>query len=106
MRALERRSFLKLVVGGATVGLIGCAGEKDWGSPSDDRDGGESGGGGDGGGHGGGGGDDAAAASNEPDAGAGCDAGFAVMHDTYAQALYLDGSLGPLTGVITVDQVI
>jgi hypothetical protein len=28
------------------------------------------------------------------------------MHDTNAQALYLDGSLGPLTGVIYVDYVI
>lgn len=28
------------------------------------------------------------------------------MHDTYAQALYLDGSLGPLTGIVTVASVI
>ena len=28
------------------------------------------------------------------------------MHDTYAQALYLDNSLGPLTGVIEVDFVL
>jgi hypothetical protein len=28
------------------------------------------------------------------------------MHDTYAQALYLDGSKGPLTGTVTVAQVI
>jgi hypothetical protein len=28
------------------------------------------------------------------------------MHDTYAQALYLDGTNGPLTGVITVAYVI
>jgi hypothetical protein len=27
------------------------------------------------------------------------------MHDTYAQALYLDGSLGPLTGVVTTAHV-
>ena len=28
------------------------------------------------------------------------------MHDTYAQALYLDGMLGPLTGIVTVAHVI
>lgn len=28
------------------------------------------------------------------------------MHDTNAQALYLDGSLGPLTGIVTVAHVI
>jgi hypothetical protein len=28
------------------------------------------------------------------------------MHDTYAQALYLDNSLGPLTGIVTVASVI
>lgn len=28
------------------------------------------------------------------------------LHDTYAQALYLDNSLGPLTGIIEVDFVI
>lgn len=31
---------------------------------------------------------------------------FVMMHDTYAQALYLDGSLGPLTGTIFVSYVI
>lgn len=28
------------------------------------------------------------------------------MHDTYAQALYFDGSLGPLTGIVTVAHVV
>jgi hypothetical protein len=28
------------------------------------------------------------------------------MHDTYAQALYLDGGTGPLTGIVTVAHVI
>src|SRR5687767_7782580 len=37
--------------------------------------------------------------------GGACDR-FVTMHDTYAQALYLDGSLGPLTGVIYVDYVL
>lgn len=31
---------------------------------------------------------------------------FVIMHDTYAQALYLDGTLGPLTGIIHVDDVL
>lgn len=35
-----------------------------------------------------------------------CAAGTVLMHDTYAQALYLDGSLGPLTGIITVASVV
>jgi hypothetical protein len=34
------------------------------------------------------------------------DAGYAVMYDTYAQALYLDGTYGPLTGIIRADYVI
>jgi hypothetical protein len=36
---------------------------------------------------------------------AGCSQ-FVTMHDTHAQALYFDGTYGPLTGVITVDQVL
>src|SRR5262249_19293058 len=31
---------------------------------------------------------------------------YVVMYDTYAMALYSDGSLGPQTGIITVDDVI
>ena len=38
-----------------------------------------------------------------PDA---CVAPTVLMHDTHAQALYLDGSYGPLTGVIAVAHVI
>ena len=34
-----------------------------------------------------------------------CTAQTVLMHDTYAQALYLDGSFGPLTGVIYVAYV-
>jgi hypothetical protein len=34
-----------------------------------------------------------------------CAQAVATMHDTYAQALYLDGTNGPLTGVITVAYV-
>ena len=42
-----------------------------------------------------------------PDAAAdGCTQAHVKMHDTYAQALYLDGSLGPLTGTIEVAYVL
>jgi len=42
-----------------------------------------------------------------PDAAAdGCQQAYVKMHDTYAQALYLDGSLGPLTGTIEVAYVL
>ncbi|HEU0030434.1 MAG TPA: hypothetical protein VFQ53_07375 [Kofleriaceae bacterium] len=35
-----------------------------------------------------------------------CTQAFVTMHDTYAQALYLDGSLGPLTGIVEVAFVV
>ena len=35
-----------------------------------------------------------------------CAATVVLMHDTNAQALYLDGSFGPLTGVIAVSDVV
>jgi len=35
-----------------------------------------------------------------------CTQAVVTLHDTYAQALYLDGTLGPLTGVIEVAYVI
>jgi hypothetical protein len=38
-----------------------------------------------------------------PDA---CTGESVLMHDTHAQALYLDGTYGPLTGIIRVDDVI
>jgi hypothetical protein len=44
-----------------------------------------------------------AAPSTTPDA---CTQRYVQMHDTNAQALYLDGSLGPLTGVIRVQYVL
>ena len=46
---------------------------------------------------------DAAPSTMTPDA---CVAPTVLMHDTNAQALYLDGSLGPLTGNIKVTYVI
>src|SRR5262245_50937977 len=45
----------------------------------------------------------AADASEPADAGE-CQT-FVMMHDTNAQALYFDGTYGPLTGVVTVDYV-
>lgn len=44
-----------------------------------------------------------------PDAGAppdACTERFVHLHDTNAQALYLDDTLGPLTGIIRVDDVV
>lgn len=34
------------------------------------------------------------------------DEDFVIMYDTYAMALYMDGGLGPKTGVIKVDYII
>ena len=51
---------------------------------------------------------DAAPGTDPPDATSATDACVAptvLMHDTNAQALYLDGSFGPLTGVIKVTYV-
>jgi hypothetical protein len=44
-----------------------------------------------------------AATTTSPDA---CTPATVKMHDTYAQALYLDGTYGPLTGTITVQYVL
>ena len=49
---------------------------------------------------------DAAAADAATPATDACVAPVVQMHDTYAQALYLDDSLGPLTGIIEVAYVI
>jgi hypothetical protein len=100
---MRRREFLRLVIGGtASLGLIGCAGDPDLASPQGD---GGVAGGPDGGGPAGG--PDARPTSpGATDAATQCDAGFVHLHDTNAQALYLDGTLGPLTGVIYVDYVI
>src|SRR5688572_6854096 len=35
-----------------------------------------------------------------------CVADIVLMHDTHAQALYLDGTLGPLTGIVRVAMVV
>jgi hypothetical protein len=93
---MQRRVFLSLVGFGTGVGvvatLIGCDAGAGPDSDSPERP-------------------DApgsnapsdAAPSTMPDA---CMQRYVQMHDTNAQALYLDGSLGPLTGVIKVQYVV
>ena len=100
---MERRDFLKMMAGGAAVSAVGCKIGED--APPDDEPGGAD--------AGAAGGSDAAPGTpdggGDPavDAGDGClDAGYVVMYDTYAQALYMDGTLGPLTGTITVDYIL
>jgi len=94
---MRRRDFIWILGGSAVACTIGC-------TPKADTSGGSgAGGSGDGGGE-------------EPDAGTGAtshDAGpdacvspTVAMHDTYAQALYYDGTYGPLTGTITTAMVI
>ena len=99
-RFVRRRRFLRLVLStGAAAGLAGCVGDPDPDTGGDDDDAT--------------GGPDAApgvpdASGTAPgiDAAPGCDAGVVMMYDTYAQALYMDGTYGPLTGVITVEYVL
>ena len=92
MRRREALGFIGLGTGiGVTALLIGCdadAGPSDPGVEPDapPRDG-----------------VDAAPTTMPPDA---CVGATVLMHDTNAQALYLDGSLGPLTGVIKVSDVV
>lgn len=89
---MRRRRFLRLVVGSAAVGALGCVGDT---RDGDDRDPGA-----DAAAPPDGGPRDATAAPADA-AAIGCDAQTVLVYDTYAQALYLDGSLGPLTGTIT-----
>jgi hypothetical protein len=82
---MRRREFL-MVMGGITVA---CSTRDDMPAPSIDElpD----------------------APTSPVDANSGVDAcaqAVVKLHDTYAQALYLDGTYGPLTGVVTVDAVI
>ncbi len=93
---MRRRTFLRRVLGGgAGAGLLACV-TADPDAPGPEGDGPDAGAGrGDGGGA-------SDATPGGPDA---CTA-HVTMYDTHAQALYLDGSLGPLTGVITVAYVV
>jgi hypothetical protein len=92
---MRRRQFIKIISGGAVVGVIGCAAEPpaapapDAGSAGDARPPT---------------GPDAAVAAS--DAAPACDAGFVIMYDTHAQALYFDGTYGPLTGICKVEYVL
>ena len=85
---MRRREFFGVVA----IGLVGCSADDAEPDPAAEPD---------------------AAAEADADADAApaagpdaCQGDTVLMHDTHAQALYLDGSLGPLTGVIHVDDVI
>lgn len=91
---MRRRAFIWIVGGSAVACVVGCSSHDDGGGTT-----------------GGEGGDDPASGAGSgvepPDAAAdACIGGSVTMHDTYAQALYYDGTYGPLTGTITVAQVI
>jgi len=86
---MERREFLWILGGGVVAFEIGCQSRHGLpGTPADAPG--------------------ATDTTDEPpDAAAdGCQQASVKMHDTYAQALYLDGSLGPLTGTIEVAYVL
>jgi hypothetical protein len=86
---MQRRDFIFMFGAGAVTCVIGCDPEAH--APGADAAAGASP-------------DTTAAAS---DGGIdGCLQKVVKMHDTYAQALYLDGTRGPLTGIVTVAHVI
>lgn len=95
---MRRRDFIWVSGGGLLACTFGCA-PHETSEPAVDADvtggGDETTGGGDG--------DTAATGDASVD---GCVQQTVKMHDTYAQALYLDGTHGPLTGIITTEQVI
>lgn len=94
---MDRRDFLELLAAGAVVvGVAGCAADPDEGGGDDDDDDGR-------------GVDAGPPAADATPGESGRDAApadpcegvpTALVYDTYAQALYLDGTLGPLTGII------
>ena len=90
---MRRRDFIWILGGSAVACVVGCAGEG--AAPAADAASAGSGSGTTG---------DATPA--DAAASDGCVPDVVTMHDTYAQALYFDGTLGPLTGVVTVAQVI
>jgi hypothetical protein len=87
-----RRDFLWILGGSAVSFTLGC---KDSGGPTDDGADAATTPGPDG--------NHAAVDAAGPDA---CVVATVKMHDTNAQALYLDGSFGPLTGTITTQMMI
>ena len=99
---MQRRRFLKLVAGSSVIGVVGCdlSGEPPLART---RSGFHT--------RAGEGAADDPAGFDQPDADVIVDAGTpdaatVLMHDTYAQALYFGGELGPLTGIIRVDYLL
>jgi hypothetical protein len=90
---MRRRDFIWLFGSGVVTFAIGCDGD----APVPAADSGTTIGTGTGSG-----------GEVAPDAAAAdaCVPEIVTMHDTYAQALYFDGTLGPLTGTVTVAQVV
>ncbi len=96
---MRRRRFIKLIVGSAAVGALGCSSKVGDGAgpgPGADAAGLDTADGSPG---------SADAGLAPVDASVGCDAQTVLVYDTYAQALYLDGTYGPLTGVIAAESV-
>lgn len=88
---MQRRDFLWILGGGVVAGTIGC---DERAKPGADPDASTP---------------PSGDAPHTPSDAAGADActpATVVMHDTNAQALYLDGTLGPLTGVIEVEYIV
>jgi hypothetical protein len=96
---MQRRDFIWILGGGIVACTLGC--EQHDIEPAADAD--TSSGAGGGGGGGGDGENPATGGDGGVDA---CTQHVVKMHDTYAQALYLDGTNGPLTGTVTTAQVI
>lgn len=89
---MRRRDFIWWFGGSMVAGVIGCEshGDGDQGGQVPSTDAASSG-------------VDPMPADGSVDA---CIQNVVAMHDTYAQALYLDGTLGPLTGIVTTAHVI
>jgi hypothetical protein len=88
---MRRRELLWFLGGNVVAATIGCSADGDDAPAGDAAIQG--------------GGDDASSATADAGTDA-CVQKTVTMHDTYAQALYLDGTKGPLTGVIHVAYVI
>jgi hypothetical protein len=92
---MQRRIFLKLSVGGSVIGWLGCTNELMQSELVGENQ-------------------EPGTRNQEPgmEPGSGIDEEipiepmYVVMYDTYAQALYYDGTEGPKTGIITVDMIL